>query len=106
MNTFHKVKLSLRYAAGLYVISAIVSLSAVALVLSDPVFLPDCLVLKCASAFFILYLFATFQKKPTLYFYLNLGISKLEYYAVPITVDSAVFILLMIISDIVAYAIG
>lgn len=42
----------------------------------------------------------------TLYFYLNLGISRVEYYAIPLTVESIFFVICMIVSGSIGYAIG
>ncbi|MCQ2116610.1 MAG: hypothetical protein MJY76_00505 [Bacteroidales bacterium] len=40
------------------------------------------------------------------YFYLNLGISRKEYWLIPFVVEFAAFVVLMIISSIIGYAIG
>ena len=40
------------------------------------------------------------------YFYLNLGISRKEYWFIPFVVEFVAFIVLMVISSIIGYAIG
>lgn len=106
MNLFQKIRLSARYGIGVYVISAICSLSAAWLCFVLPAFSSACLILKVISVPIILYLFKSFQNKNVIFFYLNLGISRSEYYAVPAVVELIFFFILISISISVGYAIG
>ena len=106
MNLVQKIKLSVRYGKGLYIISLIFTLSASILVVFNPFILPECILLKLFSIPVLLYLFTSFQKGLTIYFYLNLGISRIEYYAIPVAVEFIFFILCMIISGSIGYAVG
>ena len=45
------------------------------------------ILLKLVSIPIILYLYTTFTKKTEIYFYLNLGISRKEYYYIPFVVE-------------------
>lgn len=106
MNLLQKIKLSRRYGKGLYIISAILTLAASILVVFYPFILPACIILKIFSIPALLYLFASFHKGSTIYFYLNLGISRFEYYAIPFSVESVFFVICMIVSGSMGYAIG
>lgn len=106
MNLFQKIRLSWRYGRAEYLISAVLTVASAALVLSDPLALSSCILLKVFSIPVILYLFASLQRKHTIYFYLNLGISRTEYFAIPVAVEFAAFVLLMVISLSLAYVIG
>lgn len=106
MNLLRKIKISWRYGQALYLVSALVTVAAVMLVFVDPLSVDVCLIFKLLSIPVILYLFMTLQKKHAIYFYLNLGFSKREFYAIPVVVDFVVFVLLMIISRILVHVIG
>lgn len=105
MSLLQKIKLSLRYGKVLYIISLIVTLSASGLVMIDPDMRDGCIVLKPVSIAILLYLFASLQKGQKIYFYLNLGISRAEYYAIPVVVEFIFFIICMIVSSLTGYAI-
>ena len=77
-----------------------------ALVVLDPFLIPICLILKLFSIPVIFYLFATSAQKQKQYFYLNLGISRREYYLIPFVLELIVFILLITVSGYIGYAIG
>ncbi len=53
----------------------------------------------------ILYLFHSFRKEVSIYFYINLGISRNEFCLIPIVVEFVAFVLFMIIAGNVGYAI-
>ena len=53
----------------------------------------------------ILYLFHSFRKEMSEYFYINLGISRNELYLIPIVVEFVAFVLLMFIAVNIGYAI-
>ena len=77
-----------------------------ALVVLDPFLIPICLILKLFSIPVIFYLFATSAQKQKQYFYLNLGISRREYYLIPFVMELIAFVLLIIVSGYIGYAIG
>lgn len=105
MNLFRKIKLSGRYWLTPYLVSALVTSAAAVLMFFDPYSLSIFLPIKIFSIPVILYLFILLQKKHDIYFYINLGFSRFEFYAIPIAVDFAVFVLLMIITGSISYAI-
>lgn len=106
MTLMQKIKLSDSYGRGIYIVSLIMTLAASALVVYEPEMVPDCIILKILSIPALIYLFEVFRKGLTIYFYLNLGISRIEYYAIPVVVEFAVFVICMIISSSIGYAIG
>ena len=77
-----------------------------AIAVLDPFSIPICLILKLFSIPVIFYLFVTSSQKQKQYFYLNLGISRKEYYTIPFAVEFIAFIILMIVSGYIGYAIG
>ena len=105
MTLLSKIRLSRRYGRAIYIISAILTLAMSTLVLFEPLNIPICIILKLISIPIILYLYTTFSQKTEIYFYLNLGISRKEYYMIPLAVELVGFILLMIISGNIGYAI-
>ncbi len=105
MNIFSKIRLSGHYGKAIYVISAVLTVAMSTLVLFEPLNIPICIVLKLLSIPVILYLYTTLSKKTEIYFYLNLGISRNEYYLIPFVVELVVFILLMTITGKIGYAI-
>lgn len=106
MTLLQKIKLSGRYGKGIYIISGIMTLAATGLVCFYPSLLFECIILKLFSIPVLLYLFTLLQKGHTKYFYLNLGISRIEYYTVPLTVEFIIFVICMIISSSIGHAIG
>lgn len=106
MNVLQKIKLSSRYGKGLYIVSVIMTLAASSLVVCEPFTIPICIILKLLSIPVLLYLFISLTLGLKIYFYLNLGISRVEYYAIPITVGFIFFVICMIISGSIGYAIG
>lgn len=106
MTLLQKIKLSWRFGKGLYIISLLLTLAASALVVCEPAAIPECMLLKLLSVPVLLYLFTAFQKGLSIYFYLNLGISRKEYYAIPLTVEFIFFVICMIVTGFIGYAIG
>ena len=100
-----RIRLSGRYGAALYVVSGAVTLAATVWVICFPSSLSVCLILKSLSVSVILYLFHSFRKETSIYFYINLGISRSEYYLIPIIVEFVAFALMMIIAVNIGYAI-
>ncbi len=105
MNILRRIRLSRRYGTALYVVSGAVTLAATVLVICFPSSLSVCLILKSLSIPVILYLFHSFRKETSIYFYINLGISRSEYYLIPIIVEFVAFALMMIIAVNIGYAI-
>lgn len=105
MTLLKKISLSGRYGRTIYVISAVLTLAMSLLVLFSPLSIPICIILKLLSIPVILYLYTNLTKKTEIYFYLNLGISRNEYYILPFVVEFLAFVLLMIITGKIGYAI-
>ena len=93
MTILKKIGLSKRYGKAIYAISAALTLAIASLVFFNPYAIPMCVLLKLVSVPIILYLFTTFTRNTEIYFYLNLGISKKEYYLIPFVVEFIDFIL-------------
>ena len=93
MTIFGKIGLSKRYGKAIYAISAALTLAIASLVFFNPYAIPMCVLLKLVSVPIILYLYTAFTKNPEIYFYLNLGISRKEYYFIPFVVEFIGFIL-------------
>lgn len=105
MNFFRKVTLSFRYGSGYFVVAGLVSLCAFVIVgvhsgdiesLSEGIFL--CKILKLLSIPIILYVFRKFDRSGAIYFWLNLGISRSEYYVIPIVLEYLFFRLLIYVA--------
>ena len=93
MTIFKKIGLSKRYGKAIYAISAVLTVSISSLVFFNPYAIPMCVLLKLFSVPVILYLYTIFTKKTEIYFYLNLGISKKEYYYIPFVVEFVGFLI-------------
>ena len=96
MNILRKIRLSGEYGTALYAVSGVVTLAAAALVVGSPSSISLCVLLKSLSVPVILYLFHSFRKEGTIYFYINLGISRNEFFLMPIVVEFVAFVLIMI----------
>lgn len=105
MTLFQKIRLSGKFGKTYYVISGIMTLAASALVISNPDPIPVCILLKLLSIPVILYLLTALHKGMSIYFYINLGISRIEYYAIPVVLEFVLFVLMMIICGNIGYAI-
>ena len=92
MTIFWKIGLSKRYGKAIYAISAVLTLAIASLVFFNPYAIPMGILLKLVSIPIILYLYTTFTKNTEIYFYLNLGISRKEYYLIPFVVEFIGFI--------------
>ena len=93
MTIFKKIGLSKRYGKAIYAISAVLTVAISSLVFLNPYAIPMGILLKLVSIPIILYLYANLTKKTEIYFYLNLGISRKEYYLIPFVVEFIGFIL-------------
>lgn len=105
MTLFSKIGLSRRYGKAIYIISALLTIAMSALVTFHPIYISVCIFLKLMSIPIVFYLYTTMSKKTEMYFYLNLGISRNEYYFIPFVVEFIGFVLLMIITGKIGYAI-
>ena len=102
MNLFRKITLSFRYGSGYLIVAGIASMCFAFIVgahsgdtegLSEGLFL--CKILKLLTIPVILYVFRKFDRSGALYFWLNLGISRTEYYVIPIVIESLFFRILI-----------
>lgn len=105
MTLLRKMELSFRYGSGYYVVAGLVSLCAFVIVgihsgdtegLSEGIFI--CKILKILSIPIILYIFRKYDRSSAIYFWLNLGISSVEYYVIPIVIEYVFFRLLVYIA--------
>ena len=92
MTIFRKIGLSKRYGKAIYAISAVLTLAISSLAFFNPYAIPMCLLMKLASIPIILYLYVSLTRKTEIYFYLNLGISRKEYYYIPFVVEFVGFL--------------
>lgn len=102
MNLFRKITLSFRYGSGYLIVAGIASMCFAYIVginsgdpegLSEGLFL--CKILKLLTIPIILYVFRKFDRSGALYFWLNLGISRTEYYVIPIVIEYLFFRILI-----------
>lgn len=105
MTLFSKIILSRRYGKAIYIISAMLTMAMSALVIFQPFSIPVCILFKLMSIPAVFYLYTTLSRQTEIYFYLNLGISRNEYYVIPFVVELMGFVLLMIITGKIGYAI-
>ena len=106
MTLLDKIRLSGKYGRAVYVISAILTVAMGVFAVFYPMMIPTFICVKLVSIPVILYLFTLFDSGLKLYFYLNLGISRNEYRFIPLVVEFISFILIMVISGVIGYAIG
>ena len=93
MKISRKIGLSKRYGKAIYAISVALTLAIASLVFFNPYAIPMGVLFKLVSIPIILYLYTTFTRNTEIYFYLNLGISRKEYYFIPFVVEFIGFIL-------------
>ena len=106
MTLLEKIRLSGKFGKTTYVISAILTVAMSSLVASEPTAVDICILFKLLSIPVIWYLSSNLTKGLGVYFYLNLGISRREYWLIPFVVEFVAFVILMVISSIIGYAIG
>lgn len=106
MTMLEKIRLSRKYGRTTYVISAILTVVMSLLVVSEPTAVDICILFKLFSVPVIWYLSSTLSRGLGVYFYLNLGISRKEYWLIPFVVEFVAFVVLMVISSLIGYAIG
>ncbi len=68
--------------------------------------IPVCIFLKLLSLPVIYYLVRSFLKSGQIYFYINLGLSRLEYLLLPMIVEFIAFILVMIFCGVLAHVLS
>ena len=101
MTLLSKIRLSAKFGGSVYLVSAIFTLVAVGVVIIlSPADLTFGIVIPL-----IFLLNNSLSRQQDMYFYLNLGLSRNEYYIIPYAVDLAAFIILMIISCAIGNAI-
>ena len=93
MTILKKIGLSKRYGKAIYSISAALTIAISSLVFFNPYAIPMGILLKLVSIPIILYLYANLTQKTEIYFYLNLGISRKEYYFIPFVVEFVGFLI-------------
>ena len=106
MTLLEKIRLSGKFGRTTYVISAILTVPMAVLVVFYPMMVSAFICIKIISALIIFYLRSILESGFRMYFYINLGISKREYWLVPIIVEFAAFVILMVVSNRIGYAIG
>lgn len=104
MNLLSKIALSGKFGKSIYVISGVLTVAMCSLVLMEPVAAAACFFIKLISIAIIFYLYTSLSDKAEMYFYLNLGISRNEYYIIPFAVEFFNFIILIIITGKIGYA--
>ena len=105
MTLLKKIRLSGKFGKTTYVISAILTVAMSALVVAAPTAVDICILFKLFSIPIIWYLSSTLTIGLGVYFYLNLGISRKEYWLIPFVVEFVAFVVLMIIACIIGHAI-
>lgn len=105
MTLLKKIRLSGKFGKTTYVISVILTVAMSALVVAEPTAVDICILFKLFSIPIIWYLSSTLTIGLGAYFYLNLGISRKEYWLIPFVVEFVAFVVLMIITCIIGHAI-
>ena len=104
MTLIDRIRLSRRYGTAEYVISGLLTVAMSVLVAFKPMIMPECIIVKLVTIPIILYLFWTLSNDKNIYFYLNLGISKREYFFLPLIVEFVAFLVMMAITGSIGYA--
>ena len=102
----HKIGLSVKYGKALYAVSILVTLSAAVVAFLSPVSIPTLFLLKILSIPVILFLVNSLQKGNAIYFWINIGISRKEYYFIPIILEFILFVLIISLAGILGNVIG
>ncbi len=105
MELLSKIKLSWKYGRIVYLISAVLTVAMSALVAYRPASIPFCFIIKLLSIPVIHYLNVEMTKGLEIYWYLNLGISRREYYSIPFIVEFVAYVILITVSGLIGYAI-
>lgn len=80
MTLLNKIRLSRKFGKTTYIISAILTVAMCSLVVLDPEAAGLCVIFKLFSIPAIWYLSSLLARGLGIYFYLNLGISRKEYW--------------------------
>lgn len=105
MTLFSKIRLSAKFGGLVYLVSAIITMTAAGMVIANIELLPVGILIKLISIPLLFILNNSLSKQQDMYFYLNLGISRKEYYVIPYAVELAAFVILMIIACAIGNAI-
>lgn len=106
MNLLSKIRMSSKFGKVTYAVSAALTVSMNLLILFAPFLIGAMFLLKLLSIPVIFYLQTSLTKGEGIYFYLNLGISRKEYYIIPMAVEFLAFTLISIITTIIGYGIA
>ena len=106
MTLLDKIRLSRKFGTTTYVISSILTVAMAVLVVFEPTAVGLCVLFKLFSIPVICYLRSTLETSLKIYFYINLGISRREYLFIPAVVEFLAFVVIMIITGVIGYAIG
>lgn len=106
MTLLDKIRLSRKFGKATYIISAVLTVAMAVFVVFYPMMIPTFICVKLVSIPVIYYLRTLMERGFGMYFYLNLGISKREYMLIPFVVEFLAFVMLMVITGIIGYAIG
>lgn len=106
MTLLEKIWLSRKFGKATYVVSAILTVMMTVLAIFYPEMITTFIIIKIISIPAIYYLRIVLEKGFTMYFYINLGISRGEYLFIPAAVEFMAFVVLMIIAEVTGYAIG
>ena len=106
MTLLEKIRLSRKFGKATYVISAILTVVMSSLVVFYPAMISTFFIVKVFSIPVICYLRSELESGLRMYFYFNLGISRREYLFIPAVVEFLAFVVLMVITSIIGYAIG
>ena len=106
MTLLDKIRLSRKFGKTTYIISATLTVAMSLLVVSEPTAVDICILFKLFSIPVIWYLSSNLTRGLGIYFYLNLGLSRKEYWLIPFVVEFMAFVVLMAISSLTGYAIG
>ena len=106
MTLLNKIRLSGKFGRDIYVVSLLVTLSAAVAVFFSPVLIPTVSLLKIISVPVILYLFKSLNGKDGIYFWINLGLSRKEYFYIPAAVEFILFVCLVTVAGLLGNAVG
>ena len=106
MTFLNKIKLSGKFGRDIYVVSLLVTLSAAVAVFFSRVLIPTVSLLKIISVPVILYLFKSLHGKDGIYFWINLGLSRKEYFYIPVAVEFILFVCLVAVAGLLGNAVG
>lgn len=95
MTLIKKLGLSFRYGSEYYITAGVLTLVETCCVAVAPSNIVPMNLLKLVSIPLFLYLIDHLSRKSTIYFYLNLGLSRLEIYSIPVIIEYVFFKLML-----------